>query len=309
MSAQTADTTPPLLTLPATVSVEAAGPTTTVAYSVSAADGVDGPLTPECLPASGSAFAVGSTNVRCTATDAAGNMAEGTFAVVVMDTTSPLVVVPASITVEATSPAGAIVTFTVSASDLASGALTPVCAPPSGSLFAVGTLTVACTATDGSGNVGTNSFTVTVTPSTPGRMAGEGRINTGGNKHRFEFTVRERASGADAGHLEYEVRTSSGGRDRSDEFRSQTITRVQFSDQPGTSPGRRGPQVDTVTFAGTGRWNGQGGFVFEATAVDTGEPNRGRDTFTLVIRNSSGLVVGSVSGTLEGGNIQSLPSK
>ena len=38
------------------------------------------------------------------------------------------------------------------------------CDPASGSTFPVGTTTVNCTATDGSGNKATGSFTVTVTP-------------------------------------------------------------------------------------------------------------------------------------------------
>jgi len=40
--------------------------------------------------------------------------------------------------------------------------VTVVCAPPSGSQFPLGTTTVSCTATDGSANVATCSFTVTV---------------------------------------------------------------------------------------------------------------------------------------------------
>src|SRR6185436_10614223 len=42
-----------------------------------------------------------------------------------------------------------------------------VCAPPSGSTFAVGTTPVSCTATDVAGNTGTCSFTVTVSDTQP----------------------------------------------------------------------------------------------------------------------------------------------
>ena len=71
---------------------------------------------------------------------------------------------PANITTPATSPAGAVVTYTATANDDRDGALTPTCTPASGSTFPVGTTTVTCTATDAAGNTGTGSFTVTVTP-------------------------------------------------------------------------------------------------------------------------------------------------
>ncbi|MEK6289352.1 MAG: FG-GAP-like repeat-containing protein, partial [Acidobacteriota bacterium] len=55
----------------------------------------------------------------------------------------------------------AVATFAPVAGDTCPG-VTPVCSPPSGSCFAVGTTTVTCTATDESGNTATCSFTVTV---------------------------------------------------------------------------------------------------------------------------------------------------
>ena len=85
------------------------------------------------------------------------------------DTTTPVVTVPANITTPATSPAGAVVTYTATANDDRDGPLTPTCTPASGSTFPVGTTTVTCTATDAAGNTGTNSFTVTVTPAVPNK--------------------------------------------------------------------------------------------------------------------------------------------
>src|SRR5262249_14960773 len=49
----------------------------------SATDVVDPAPTVQCTPASGSAFPVGTTTVTCTARDAAGNTASGTFTVTV----------------------------------------------------------------------------------------------------------------------------------------------------------------------------------------------------------------------------------
>src|SRR5262249_53917620 len=73
---------------------------------------------------------------------------------------------PSNITVQATSPAGAVVTYT----DTVSGGCTPpsvVCNPPSGSPSPVGTTTVTCPASDACGQSATCSFTVTVKPPVP----------------------------------------------------------------------------------------------------------------------------------------------
>jgi hypothetical protein len=69
---------------------------------------------------------------------------------------------PADIVVNATSTAGAIVTFAASAVDLVDGAQPVECTPASGSVFLIGTTTVACSAGDTRGNVATGTFTVTV---------------------------------------------------------------------------------------------------------------------------------------------------
>jgi hypothetical protein len=73
---------------------------------------------------------------------------------------------PADITVDATGPAGATVTYKLPVvTDTAdTTAPTAVCAPPSGSTFPIGTDVVTCTATDGRTliSVVTTSFTITV---------------------------------------------------------------------------------------------------------------------------------------------------
>ena len=90
------------------------------------------------------------------------------------DTTPPLLSgVPGNIVVQATGPTGAIVTYpTPTANDLVDGARPVVCAPPSGSTFALGVTTVTCTATDGAGNVSAVTFTVTVRDTTPPVLSG-----------------------------------------------------------------------------------------------------------------------------------------
>ncbi|MDP9368506.1 MAG: HYR domain-containing protein, partial [Chloroflexota bacterium] len=159
------DTTAPEVVVPANQTVEATGPSGAgVTYTATATDLVDGSVAVSCLPASGSTFPLGGPyTVACSATDATGNTGSGSFIVTVVDTTAPVVAQPANITVDPTSVNGAVVTYTApNATDAVSGTLTASCLPASGSTFAIGTTTVTCSATDGAGNTGTTSFTVTV---------------------------------------------------------------------------------------------------------------------------------------------------
>ncbi len=162
------DTTPPVLTLPAQLTFEATGPDgAAVSFDASATDLVDGAVPVSCSPASGSTFPLGSTHVQCSATDAHGNAATGSFNVAVQDTTPPAITVPGDQVVEATSPAGAPVSYSASANDAVDGVLSPTCAPATGSTFLFGSTTVLCSATDAHGNTGMGSFTVTVADTTP----------------------------------------------------------------------------------------------------------------------------------------------
>lgn len=157
------DTTAPTLNVPDDIVAEATSPLgATVTYAASAEDVVDGQVAVSCSPASGSAFALGTTAVTCTAQDAQHNAASRTFNVLVQDTTAPVLSVPASFTVNATSPSGATVIYAASASDVADTSPSLACAPASGSVFPVGTTTVTCTAGDAGGNTASASFQVTV---------------------------------------------------------------------------------------------------------------------------------------------------
>jgi hypothetical protein len=161
------DTTPPVVTVPADITREAAsGGGTVVTFSSSALDNLDGPLPTTCAPASGATFPLGATTVACHATDAHSNTGTDTFKITIRDTTNPTVTAPADITHEADSPAGAAVTFTASATDTVDGSLSATCSPASGSTFALGSTTVTCHATDAHGNTGNGSFTVKVVDTT-----------------------------------------------------------------------------------------------------------------------------------------------
>jgi hypothetical protein len=83
-TASLSDTTPPVISAMDNISTSTDGTSVIVNYtSPSATDAVDGPVTSVCVPESGSSFNVGTTQVTCTATDAANNSASTTFDVIV----------------------------------------------------------------------------------------------------------------------------------------------------------------------------------------------------------------------------------
>jgi len=158
--------TPPVVTVPGNLTAEATGPAgAAVTFSASATDN-SGSVTTTCSPASGSTFALGTTTVTCSATNAGGD-GSASFTVTVVDTTAPSLSLPSPMSVEATGPSGAAATYSATASDLVSGAVTPSCLPSSGSTFPIGTTAVNCSATDGAGNTAHGSFSVTVADRTP----------------------------------------------------------------------------------------------------------------------------------------------
>jgi len=157
------DTTSPQLNMPGDLTVEAAGLSgNPVSYSFNATDAV-GVTTSGCSPASGSTFGLGATKVTCSADDAAGHHAAGSFSVTVQDTTPPTFSNYGEVDATTESPSGKAVTFDrPSASDLGQP-LAVTCDHDSGSNFGVGTTTVTCGADDGRGNTGSVTFNVVVT--------------------------------------------------------------------------------------------------------------------------------------------------
>jgi len=164
----TPDVTAPVLTLPANITAEATSAAgAVVEFAATAEDDVDGAVPVTCVPASGSVFPLGSTTVSCSATDAAGNTAADSFTVTVQDTTAPTLSAMADIELEATAALTPVTWADPTATDAVDPNPVIACTPAAGSTFGVGTHTVTCTATDASGNVGSTSFQVTVTDTTP----------------------------------------------------------------------------------------------------------------------------------------------
>jgi len=158
------DTTAPSIACPGDLTVEASSAVgASVVYPTpTASDAVTANPSVVCSPASGTTFPLGTTTVACTATDAAGNSSSCSFRVTVVDTTAPSIACPADLTIPATSSAGAVVTFSATATDLVTASPAISFAPASGGTFPIGTTTVTVTATDSAGNAASCTFRVTV---------------------------------------------------------------------------------------------------------------------------------------------------
>jgi hypothetical protein len=121
-----------------------------------------GPVTLSQNPAG--PYSKGTTNVTLTVRDNVGLTSQCTSTVTVIDTTPPQISCPANLTRIAppTCPVATslVVTYTTpTATDNCPG-VSVACNPPSGSVFALGTTTVTCTATDSANNKSSCSFTV-----------------------------------------------------------------------------------------------------------------------------------------------------
>ena len=108
------------------------------------------------------AFPVGTTTVIATALNGAG-YDSCSFKVTVTDAQAPVITCPANIT-RGNDPGqcGAVVNYTVTATDNCTSNVVLTVTPASGSFFPVGVTTVSARATDAAGNTATCSFTVTV---------------------------------------------------------------------------------------------------------------------------------------------------
>jgi hypothetical protein len=161
------DTHSPSLTLPGEIRVEASGSDgATIAFQerVVVSDNLDLNPAISCSPPSGHTFPVGETAVTCKASDASDNTVEDSFKVFVVDSQPPIITIPPDITIPASTPDGAIVTFGITVKDI--GDLQPsiTCDKAAGA-FPVGISKITCKAIDASGNQSFASFQIKVVSS------------------------------------------------------------------------------------------------------------------------------------------------
>ena len=196
-----------------------------VTFAATATDNYDGARPVTCSPASGSMFPLGpATVVTCSATDSEGNVGTTTFTVTVVDTTPPVLTLPAPITQAASASTGAAVTYSASALDTVSGAVPVTCAPASGATFPVGLTTVNCSTSDARGNASSGSFTVTVTQAQSGieRFVAFSKDNT---RLKSQVTVVSGDVGAN------QRRTATHGHRREDEDGDRDDITVQLGEK------------------------------------------------------------------------------
>jgi hypothetical protein len=153
---------PPAIECPAPITVNnAPGQCSAIVNFAPKAEGMCPDVTSQSQPPSGSAFAVGTTSVTSTAASAAQQQTNSClFTVTVKDIEAPVIACPGPMTIDATSPQGAVAMFAPVAGDNCSATVSSVPAP--GSLFAIGTTPVTSTAQDPSGNQSSCGFTVHV---------------------------------------------------------------------------------------------------------------------------------------------------
>ena len=156
---------PPTIVRHANVRAEATGPTgAKVTYRPAK---VIGAKSVTYSRRSGALFPLGKTIVKITARNSGGTT-RSTFAVLVVDTTPPVLVSPSNVSTKATGPSGTNVTYgPIAATDRVDQDVSVTCSPPSGSMFAPGTTNVVCRARDDAGNVATATFKVVVAANAP----------------------------------------------------------------------------------------------------------------------------------------------
>lgn len=156
------------LTPPEDLTVPCTGPSgATVEFDVTGRNSCTGARVPvSCEPPSGSVFPLGITRVICRV-DEEGIEGATSFLVEVTDEVPPVIECPGDMVVDAMSPLGAVVNYSVKATDDCTAQPVIRCAPASGTVFPVGETRVLCEAADASGNLVHCTFVVTVNPSKP----------------------------------------------------------------------------------------------------------------------------------------------
>ncbi len=162
------DTTAPAFAAPANQTIPATGLGGAVAtYTTpTATDAVDGTDPVNCLPASGSTFAIGTTTVTCTSTDKASNTTSHTFTVKVVATTGPVTAPTQAPVANGYGWNNTDVVVTWHWTD-SSSPIDIINCSTSTTSSGEGALTLTATCKDQAGNTGTASYTVEVDKTLP----------------------------------------------------------------------------------------------------------------------------------------------
>ena len=160
------DTTPPVITCPADITVEQeTADGTVVPLTATATDICDAdPTITSDAPA---IFPLGTTTVTFTATDDSGNNASCSMTVTVVDTTPPSVDAGPDITVEQATAAGTEVTLSATVSDICDASPIVTWSHGPTAVFPLGTTAVTVTAADATGNSASDTVVVNVVDTTP----------------------------------------------------------------------------------------------------------------------------------------------
>jgi len=160
------DTTRPTIACPAPITAECTGNTSASVDipNATASDTCGGVAVNG--PAGTGSFPLGTTPLDFGATDGVGNIAGCTTSVTIVDTTTPTITCPASITAECTGDHQASVDVSnATASDVCSAVA--VSGPAGATSYTIGTTPIGFTAADTSGNAVSCTTTVTVADTTP----------------------------------------------------------------------------------------------------------------------------------------------
>ncbi|MGH9910108.1 MAG: HYR domain-containing protein, partial [Nitrososphaerales archaeon] len=156
------DKTNPVITAPSGITVEANGILSTV--SIGQATATDASGIASLVNNAPEKFSLGTTIITWTATDAAGNVAKAIQTVKVVDTTSPVIAAPPSVTIEAKNPdSNSVELGNPATSDTVGVAVVTNDAPP---FFKIGDTVVTWTATDAAGNSASSKQVITVQDTT-----------------------------------------------------------------------------------------------------------------------------------------------
>ncbi|MEK6966561.1 MAG: HYR domain-containing protein, partial [Thermoproteota archaeon] len=158
------DTTPPALSIPENITIEAIGPSG-MSVNIGEATATDVIKVDSITNNAPEAFYLGETTVTWTAIDSFGNMVTANQTISVIDTTVPSITPPADITIEAQNPTSNVVSLGIAtAEDIVGVALIEVDAP---SVFPLGETIVTWVATDSSGNSATATQKISIIDTTP----------------------------------------------------------------------------------------------------------------------------------------------